>query len=364
LSHTYLWRGWPRKALREFRITETLDPKEVKIKTGKISTLNELAFKEQAREKTAVLLGKYPKNKQLQALGRELKLEEMREYVTDITFAGDDEGFQEISARARLAWPVSLYTDMYGFGYWQRSSADDDDLLTYFRRAGLGLEHIFNMDWQLIQELSINYNDGDDFGSFTQLMYTPDDYWTIGMSFDYFTADIPIRARVFDIEADKSEVNVTYRESEWRSYSLSFSYAKFSDNNERYQGLLGYEQGLWVRDNWRERIYIDLYASSNSLEDAPYFNPDTDFSISVTHMTEQIVKLIYREAFVHRLYLSAGAYKQKGFSIEPSGSVRYEHDIDFSDTHSLMYGGSIGSQAYDGESVTGYSLYLTWRLLF
>jgi biofilm PGA synthesis protein PgaA len=364
LSHAYLWRGWPRKALREFEITETIDPREVKIKTGKASTLDQLAFREQAREETAALLEKYPRNRQVLALARELKLEEMREIVTDITFAGDDDGFQEISARAGFTQPVSLYTNIFGFGYWKRSEDNIEDLLAYYRRAGLGLEHIFNSDWRVRQELSVNYVDGKDFGSVTQVTYTPDDYWTFGISYDSFTTDVPVRARVFDIDADKAEGDVTFRESEWRSYSLSVSQSKFSDNNRRYQGALGYEQGLWVRDNWRERIFIDLYTSFNSLEDAPYFNPSDDLSISVTHMTEHTVKRMYGKAFVYRVYLSAGAYKQAGFSIRPAGSVRYEHDINLSDTHSLLYGASVGSQAYDGEAVTAYSLYLKWRLLF
>jgi biofilm PGA synthesis protein PgaA len=368
LSHAYLWRGWPRKALREFEITETIGPKEVKVKIGKAATLNELAFKEQARENAAALLVKYPRNKHVLALARKLELEDMREIVTDITFTGDDDGFQEMSARARFTQPVSLYTDVYGFGNWQRSSADDDtdddELVSYIRRAGLGVEHIFNSDWQGRQEFSVNYDDGRDFGSFTQLTYTPDDYWTFGLSYDSFTADVPIRARVFDIDADKAEADVAFRESEWRSYSLSFSHSKFSDDNRRYQGILGYEQGLWVRDNWRERIFIGLYTSFNSLEDTPYFNPDNDLSLSVTHMTEHTVKRMYGKAFVYRLYLSAGAYKQAGFSVQPIGSVRYEHDINLSDTHSLLYGASVGSQTYDGEAVTAYSFYLKWRLLF
>jgi len=73
---------------------------------------------------------------------------------------------------------------------------------------------------------------------------------------------------------------------------------------------------------------------------------------------------MYGKAFVYRLYLSAGAYKQAGFSIRPVGSVRFEHDINLFDTHSLLYGASLGSQTYDGDAVTAYGFYLKWRLLF
>ncbi len=112
------------------------------------------------------------------------------------------------------------------------------------------------------------------------------------------------------------------------------------------------------------RLFLEFYTSSNSREDVPYFNPENDFSISATHRTEHDIMRLYNEAFVQRLYLTLGAYKQSGFSSKPIGSLRYEHDVDFSDTHSLLYGINLGRQAFDGEAVTGYGFYLTWRLLF
>jgi hypothetical protein len=81
-------------------------------------------------------------------------------------------------------------------------------------------------------------------------------------------------------------------------------------------------------------------------------------------MTGHTVMSMYGKAFMHRLYLSAGMYSQSDFSAKATGSVGYEHDIDFSDRHSLLYGVNMESQAYDGESVTEYNCYLTWRLLF
>ncbi len=361
LAHAYLWRGWPRKALHELKITETLDPRDLKIKVGKLTALNELAFKEQARKEAQDLLQLHPKNKHIQGLIRKLKLEEIPELVADFVITSDDEGFNEIEAGAKLSQPLSLYTDIYGFLFWQRSLSDD--LLYYFRRAGIGIDHIFNSSWRFRQQFSANYNKADDFGSFTLVDFTPDDYWRLSLLYDSFTTDIPIRARVFDIEADRVNAAVIYRESDLRSYNLSFSRLKFSDDNKRYQGVLGYEQGLYIKNDWKMRFFLDFYTSSNSSKDVPYFNPDYDFSLSATHLTEHTIMDLYRKAFVQRLFLTLGAYKQNGFSIEPIGSIRYEHDIDFSDTHSLLFGIHLGRQAFDGEAVTNYSFYSTWRLL-
>ena len=364
LSYAYLWQGWPRKALREFRISNVLDPEDLSAQTGRVSALNELAFKEQARDEARALLKRKPKNKDIQSLNRELKLEEMRELYMDFAISGDDDGFSEVRSYTGFTQPVSLYSNVYAFVLWLRADENNEDMKSYFRRTGAGANHIFNSSWRIKQEFSVNYNDGRDFGSLTELGYTPDDYWTVNLLYDSFTTDVPLRARTSDIEADKFSASVTYRASDSRSYGVSYSRLEFSDGNKRNQGLFTYEQGLYVKNDWKMRLFLDSYISSNSLDDAPYFNPESDFSISATHMTEQTIKNLYREAFVHRIYLSLGMYKQNEFSGGATGSVRYEHDIDFSDTNSLLYGASLSRGVYDGEAVTGHSLYSSWRYLF
>lgn len=362
LAHTYMWRGWPRKALEEFRIIENLDPKDKSAQIGKIHPLNKLAYREDARASADKLLALRPRDKHVQAIVRQLKLEEMRKLEADFAMRGDDDGFEEVTGTVTFRQPVSLHTELYGFVLWSRASEKDDR--NTLSRAGVGVEHILNSYLKLRQLFSINYDDGKNVGSYSEIYYTPDDYWEIALAYDSYSTDVPLRARIFDIETDKLSLDIAYVESDWRTYSLLLLRQRFSDTNERYQGVLGYEQGLWVKNNWRERVFVDFTLSENSLEDAQYFNPDNDYGFSVTHMTEHTVKRIYQEAFLHRLYLSAGVYKQDGISVQPVGSVRYEHDISFSDTHALLYGAGVGSQAYDGEAVTTYNIYLKGRLLF
>jgi biofilm PGA synthesis protein PgaA len=303
----------------------------------------------------------YPKDKHIQRLDRMLKVEEMSEVVADFVYIRDEDNFEDIIARMTFLQPVSLYTTLYGSLLWQQSS--DDNQIEFYRRADIGINHTFNSSWSISQAFSLDYNTGNDFGSFTLINFYPDDYWSFSLSYDSFSTDVPLRARVFGIESDKLEAAITYRESEWRSYRLLLSHMKFSDGNKREQALLGYEQGLFVKNNWKMRIIPELYMSSNSRDDAPYFNPDHDLNISITHLTEHTVWRMYYRAFVHRLFLTAGMYSQSDFSSEPVWTVHYQQEHDFSDTHSLLWGGYIARRSYDGNPVHEYSLYLTytWR---
>lgn len=359
LAHTYLWRGWPRRALREFKIIETIDPLYKSSLIGKSVTLDALAYKEESRALARNLLAAHPKDKHVLGLVRRLAVEDMRELAADFSFTADDEGFDEIRAETTFAQPVSPYTRLYGTLLWQRSS--DDNNTEYYRRAGLGIRHIFNSSWNIEQKISMNYNDGKDFGSFTQLSYTPDDYWRVSLSYDSFATDVPLRARVFGITSTKLNAGVILRESEWRSYGLSLTQMKFSDNNRREQAMLRYEQGMLVRNDWKMRLFFDIYFSRNSLRAAPYFNPAHDMSVSVTHMTEQTLRRIYNKVFVHKLFLTVGTYKQEGFSHKIIGSIRYQQEHEFSDTLGLLWGLTAARQVYDGEAVHSYSVDLSLR---
>jgi biofilm PGA synthesis protein PgaA len=362
LAHVYFFRGWPRKALREFEIIKTLEPEYYKAEIGRISVLNALAAKEQAREEADNLLALHPKDKDVQQLVRQLRVEEMRELATDVSVAREEDGTEDVRLEAKVFEPLSLYSRMYGFVLWQRTS--DDNQSSRFQRAGIGLDHIFNRTFDLRQQFSVDYEEGDDFGSLTLIHVHPDDYLDLSLSYDSFSTDIPIRARVFGIEADSMQFGITYRESEWRSYHFSLSRQAFSDENDRDQASVGYEQGLWTNRDWKMRLFLDGYMSRNSRDDAPYFNPEKDGSLSVTHMTEHTVWRIYNSIFMHRLFLTAGSYKQKGFSNAFIGSIRYEQDHEFSDTQALLWGVVLFRNVYDGDSVDGYSFDLNYRVRF
>ena len=358
LAHVYLWRGWPRKALREFSVIESRDPENVDILTGKIDALNEGGFKREARDTAAALQADHPVNMHVKDLARQLEVEEMEEVNFAFSFTREEDGTKEARANTTFSHHLSLQTRLYAFLFWQKNW--NDNLKSYFRRAGLGADYLLNTSWRIQQHFAVNYDDGGDFGSFSLVDYHPDDYWRFELSHDSFTTDVPTRARVFDIGATKTVFDATYRESDWRSYSLSLSTMRFSDDNQRDGALARYEQGLWTKGDWSMRGMLDIYSSRNSLDTAPYFNPSSDFSLSVTHLTEQVLRRSQSSSLLHRLYLTLGAYNQSGFSGGLVGAVKYEREYEFSDVNALLLGAALARNVYDGEGVNSYTLSLNY----
>ena len=311
LAHIYLWRGWPRKSMEAFNILNTMDPEYQPLKTGRLAALNTLAFKTEAREQAKALYSQYPRKKWVQRVVRQFEVEQMNTNRFEVSLSREEDGIVDIMMRDMVSTPLSLYTRLYGFMLWRRTWNDDpdeaeralgDDKATYFKRIGTGVTHIFNSDWEASQQFSINYDDGEEFGSLSQLNWTPDDYWRVGAMADTFATDVPKRARAAGISSKKVWAGIGYRESEWREYTFSASRQFFSDDNDRDEVMFGYEQNLFVKNDWRMRIYLDLYGTRNSQWDDPdvnYFNPKHAWSLSITHMTEQTVRDMYEESFVH-----------------------------------------------------------------
>lgn len=361
IAHVYLWRGWPRKALKEFGIIESLDPTYVKAQIGKVATLNELAFKNEAYEEADRLLALHPEDKHVRTLVRNLKVERMRELVTDVMYSKEKWGDQEIGISTNLSQPIFPNTHILGSLSWQRIEVDDE--LSYFQYLGLGINHIFNSTLSMRQVFSVNHDGGYDFGTFTQVNLYPNDYWNLSLSYNNFAIDIPIRARASDIKVDKLNMTIAYRASDWQNCNLSLSHFRFDDDNDRDEVLFNYEQGIWVKGDWKMRLVLEFYGSRNSLDDAPYFNPASDWSLAGTHMTEHTLWRIYERAFVQRLFLTFGNYKQSGFSNDIIGAIRYEQDFEFSNTQGLLWGAVLARNVYDGIIETSFKLYLQnrWR---
>ncbi|HET6515372.1 MAG TPA: hypothetical protein VFG09_09465 [Thermodesulfovibrionales bacterium] len=185
----------------------------------------------------------------------------------------------------------------------------------------------------VISVFSISYDNGKDFGSLTAVRFTPDDMWSFDLSYDSFTTDVPLRARVFGIESDKLEADIVYRESEWRSYGLFLTDMNFSDGNTRLGAMIDYQQGLLVKRDWKVRMSLDLGYSHNSRRNASYFNPSHDVTLSITPMVEQTIRRMYGRSFVHRLFFGMGVYDEAGFKTKPIASLRYQQEYELSDVH-------------------------------
>ncbi len=363
LGFTHLWRGWHRKALEDFRITLNLTPeKDPDAKRGLAMALDYLVQKDRARELAHSLLEKNPKDKNNQELARYFQVEDMRKLFGEVNTTVEDTGADDIWITLGAEQPLDLHTRLYLEGVWNRSTFDENK--GYYRRFGVGLRHIINATWSFNQEFSFDVSNKSDFGSLTALTCTPNDYWILEASFNSFSLAIPLRARVHGTEGKQYKVAATYRTSERSQYSFTADYLKYTDGNDSIGTSVHAEHQLITKPDFQTRIYADAFTTHNTKTSMPYFSPSGDFTLSITHMCQWVRYKLYQRSLVDRLFFTIGGYKQAGFSWDAVGSVKYEQDIDFSDTASLMWGTEINRKVYDGEPVYAWSFNLLFNYKF
>ena len=361
-GHLFLWRGWPRRALEEFSIATTRNPNELRAWIGKAYTLFELGDEKEANATRDKLLKEHPKNKYVQTLDKYLRAREAPRLLLDYDYDHEDNDSTDITFREEFSVEPILTWRFYQYFLWRRST--EKSLTNFYRRIGAGWYHRFNSTWSWQEAFSADTNGHSDFGILSALTYSPNDFWKIKGLYDTSTPNIPMKARPYGITGDEASLRFEYNESEWRRYYLDLNAMFFSDQNDRYAGFIGYDQGLFVKKGWLSRVNIELGTSHNTKRDAPYFNPRNDWTATVTPMIQKTHYQRYGKQFVHRLFATAGAYYQEDYGTKFIGSVRYEQDIKFSLNSALLWGILYGQRAYDGDTVRAVNFYVRFEFYF
>ena len=363
LGFSHLWRGWPRKALEDFQVAlNTVPEEDPDAKRGEAIALDTLAQKEEARRIASSLLKKNRNDKHNQELSRYFQVEDMKNLYGHVETNLEDTGADDIWVTLGAEVPLSLNTRMYTQGIWNRATFHDDE--DYFRRLAIGLRHVINSTWAFNQEFSFDVSEIDKFGSATSLIYTPDDYWRVKASFNSFSLAIPLRARVHGTEGNEYKLAVTFRKSELDEYTCTGDYLHYTDGNDSVWVSVHGEHQVTTKPDFTARVFADISTAHNSKTSTPYFSPSGEFTSSITYMCRWVRYKLYRKSLVDRFFLTMGGYKQAGYSWSPVGSIRYEQDIDFSDTTSLNWGTEINRKVYDGDPVYAWELNVLFQHRF
>jgi len=231
-----------------------------------------------------------------------------------------------------------------------------------YRRYGVGLEYR-RRDIELTGELTTGPGAYDKTGIGAGLNWMPDDYWRFAITADSYSNDIPLRARLDDINGWSTGIDTTYRFSESRRIGLNLQRIDFSDDNLRTGGRFTYMERLVTGPRYKLDGTLELGMSHNTRDDAPYYNPASDVTQAITLTNEWLTSRRYTHAFRQRLSLGIGNYHQNGFGTNSTWNARYEHDWEFSDQFNLVYGIARSRHIYDGASEhrTQIDLSLVWR---
>ncbi len=364
LAQTYLWRGWERRALEEFEITRTMDvpSKNVTADIGYCYALNENDYGIEARKLAKELLKQYPTNLHVQRLNRDFEVQDMRTLTFDTVVTNEKPGAKQTYWFTKLEQPIYPWRKIFGMYTWRDTS--QNDLKENIRRTSVGMDWRINRDWWFVGTLSAGEKDNKEFGYSGEVTFNPTDYLSFNAMYDSNSLDVPLKAEPFGIKAKESRFVARYVQSESFSSELRTNLYKFSDGNESLSYAINMDKALTTTAYWKTRLGLNVYTSTNSKTDVPYYSPEHFSSVYAVPMVEHVWYRVYEKALVDRLYLGLGMQKEEGFSERGVWYVQYEQDYKISDTLNLLIGATFSKKNYSGDYTDVGNFYLTIKKSF
>lgn len=347
LAHTYLWRGWPRLSLQEFKITLQIDPEDLNALMGHCYALDENDQGEEARRLAKELLKKTPKNKHLQQLNRYFKVQDMRTLTAGAAISREHPGVDQLYWFTKLEQPIFPWRKIFTEFVWRYDNQDDQKYM--LRRGYAGVDWRLNRDWWLVGSLSEDTK-GENFGYSSKLTFNPDDYFSFITSYDSYSLNVPLRARVFGIKAREWNFTARYRQSESFTGKISTNYLRLSDGNIQDSNTLLLDKAITTAAYWKTRVVLEANSTTYSKVDVSYYSPKHVYTLYATPMIEHVWYKRYQKAFIDRLFMGAGAEWQKDFSAQAIWHARYEQDYKISDTLFFLWGATYSKRNYDGQN--------------
>jgi biofilm PGA synthesis protein PgaA len=175
---------------------------------------------------------------------------------------------------------------------------------------------------------------------------------------ELYSWNTPLRAELHGTTSNEISAKATYRWDESRSVSTSFSYQPFSDGNQRLSGGGIYTERLINVPRFDLTGNVEVYASSNSLRNASYYNPSHDFTAVGGLLAEHVLWRSYGTSLVQALKVDGGLYSEAGFRDNWIATINYEHRWRFDSLTAFHYGVELSRRVYDGSVEKSVTLVL------
>lgn len=354
LGSIYLWRGWPDRALAQYRQALAVQPGMISARAGwSVTQIERAAFADAGREITA-LTSEYPDHPTVRELTRRWTLHQRSLLVVEAssgessgtTFGSDQYNVDAWWYSRPLAQRYRLYARSHdAFGEFEEGPATR-------RRLAAGAEYR-RPYWNARAELAAERLGGDDTGLSAELNWRIDDLWSLAASAELNGYDTPLRAYRNDIDANRLALRAAYRPDERSSVSAGLARQDFDDGNARSSLWVDGRQRLLTRPDWRVEATGGAALSRASKQDTPYFNPSRDRSLVLGADLRWATYKRFERGVYQRLHPQLGSYWQDGFGSGGTWALDYELEVHISRGWSVRAGVRRARNVYDGNREYG-----------
>lgn len=367
LAELYRSQGEPRRAEWLLKRVETLEPRAPALEAVQARVALDLQEWAQARELGDDLQARFPGEQYSRLAARDWNVHQMAELQihadTDLSSNTGPNGGHGLQIEAlQYSPPLNNNWRAFAAGGHAQSSFEEGRGEHQWLRAGAQSR---SRGLTLDLEGSIHrYGDGTRYGGALHTTVDINDYWQLGAGLERLSMETPLRALHHGIYANRAAVHVEWRDRHDKSWRLAASGMNFSDGNRRWRLAIDGRQRILVTTRWEAVLGLGLAASTNSAEDAPYFNPRKDLEILPSLQFTHTLYQHYEERLQQSFLVAAGVYAQQGYG--PAAIALAEYGLHWQASATFQTGvrASVGSRPYDGERETDFRILLDLVLRF
>ncbi|MGE7137017.1 poly-beta-1,6 N-acetyl-D-glucosamine export porin PgaA [Luteibacter sp. NPDC031894] len=350
LGMVELARGWPRRALDDFAIALTLDPREAGAYIGKANARRVLNDYAQVDADLAVARSLASRDARVDRA--EASWQRERGWQLDVEAehgkgSSPDFGDRDSTTQATIASPlIDDHWRVLAIGRYSTADLPEGDVRR--SRAGLGVRGYALGLQAYVQALPSTDRYVGKTAIEAGFNWSMSDRWA--WAADYSTAgdDTPLRAQFYGISAKTLDTTVTWRASELTQAQLGLSRDDFSDGNRRTGWLASVVQRMHTAPYLALDGGLELAGSMNTDKDRPYFNPRRDWSYAFTGRLENVLGQFYERNVTQRIDVALGQYAERGYATGWMASLRYGQVIQTGPGFHLGWGIGWHNQPYDG----------------
>lgn len=365
LAMIYRWRGWPRRALQEYRLAENVSAEPGTAKLGAVSALVDMHSYMEADATLLAAAQAAPQHPELAAARNEQQQRQRMEYRTQVSAGNSSNspvtGAGSLSLDQRLiSAPITEHLRV--FAHQRYDWADFGVNKNHLNRVGVGVD--FRSSW-LDAAFEINKpNVGDGIGFTANAEWHLDDRFTVFGDFASDNSGTPLRGLNANIESTSRGIGVLYRESESRQALARYSRTTLSDGNRREAFTLRHQNAWFLSSRRRLGLTVEAYLGTSSVDrDLNYYSPTEEKALTaVFDYTAPLFRHADREWF-HRIAVGAGGYQQEGFGSDAIWDFEYQQVYRIGSNFEINYGLLYRNRVYAGDREGFSALFggLVWR---
>jgi len=274
-----------------------------------------------------------------------------------------DQGGHEWHLETRYSHPLSSANRVYA-RYLLKRATDPQFETGNMNRVGAGLQSWLSDDDMIDAELSTDVKKGQQQGARLAYNHLLGRRWQFGAEYANYYEDLSLRATAKDISANNAGLSAEFHSLDYRyEWSASASRSRFTDGNLRRSAQTGVGYAFMLKPQREYRVLLDLYQANNSLAGTDYYNPEHDFSATLSLRADLVLDSDF-ERHAHNLTLYVGQHDQRHYDNQINFGARYGIDLQMTRQSGVNFAAEYGRASYDGNQEYEGSLDITFSRKF